>query len=266
MAARPFSKATSHEPTSYEEALSLAKNPFQEQNFMAEDDLTDLGANLTDEDKMYLALKWGRLYRPSQWVTLEQLYNQFMQSFDIEGAARIDTLKKICKTSLKMDEAIDSNDVDTYQKYSRVYDSMMKAAKFTEAQNKDKDDGLIDSASALVDFVETHSGKIPRYKCEEPQDIVDRIILDLKDYTRTLIYQDKSLAQEIEKYLQNKIISENIKRDKKEAQTIGLGQTELQDEDYVAYHEAREKMQQQDAQLTDEKIEQDYDKRRVHKK
>jgi hypothetical protein len=51
---------------------------------------------------MYLAVKWGRLYRPSQWVALEQLYNEFMNSFDIQGAARIDTLKMICKTSLKM--------------------------------------------------------------------------------------------------------------------------------------------------------------------
>jgi len=61
-----------------------------------------------------------------------------MNSFDIQGAARIDTLKMICKTSLKMNEAIDSGDIDAYQKLSRVYDSLMKSAKFTEAQNKDK--------------------------------------------------------------------------------------------------------------------------------
>jgi hypothetical protein len=88
--------------SSYEEALRLAKNPFQEQYFMAEDSMVDPGASLNDEDKMYLALKWGRLYRPAQWVALEQLYNEMMNSFDIQGAARIDTLKMICKTSLKM--------------------------------------------------------------------------------------------------------------------------------------------------------------------
>jgi len=89
-----------------------------------------------------------------------------MKSFDIQGAARIDTLKKICKTSLKMDEAIDMGDVDSYQKLSRVYDSMMKSAKFTEAQNKDKTSNSIDSASAIVDFVEAHSGQIPKYECK----------------------------------------------------------------------------------------------------
>jgi len=90
------------QPQSYADALKQAKNPFQEQNFMSENDIIDPGANLSDEDKMYLAVKWGRLYRPSQWVALEQLYNEFMSSFDIQGAARIDTLKMICKTSLKM--------------------------------------------------------------------------------------------------------------------------------------------------------------------
>ena len=89
-------------PTSYSEALKYAKNPFQEQNFIPDNEIIDPGAQLDKEDKMYLAVKWGRLYRPSQWVALEQLYNEFMNSFDIQGAARIDTLKMICKTSLKM--------------------------------------------------------------------------------------------------------------------------------------------------------------------
>ena len=250
-------------PSSYEEALSLAKNPFQEQNFMSENQLLDPSVNLTDDDKMYLALKWGRLYTPSQWVTLQQMYTDFMNSFDIQGAARIDTLKKICKTSLKMDQAIDSGDTDTYQKLSRVYDLMMKSAKFTEAQNKDKEGDTIDSAAAIVDFVETHSGKIPRYKCDEPQDIVDKIIFDLKNYTRTLIYDDKSLAQEIEKYLKNKEISETMKKDKKEAREQGLMEPELDDMDLIIYKEARKGMEQEDAALTDEQIEADYAKRQV---
>lgn len=69
-------------------------------------ELVDVGADLTEEDKVYLAMKWGRLYRADEWVALEKLYIEFTNSFDIQGAARIDTLKKICKTSLKMDQAI----------------------------------------------------------------------------------------------------------------------------------------------------------------
>ena len=251
------------QPQSYAEALSQAKNPFQEQNFMSEKDIIDPGANLDDDDKMYLALKWGRLYKPSQWVALEQLYNEFMSSFDIQGAARIDTLKMICKTSLKMNEAIDCGDIDSYQKLSRVYDSMMKSAKFTEAQNKDKDGNNIDSAAAIVDFVQAHSGEIPRYHCDQPQDIVDQIIRDLKNYNRNLIYEDKSLAQEIEKYLQDKRISEEMQKDKKDAQKKGLDDFELEDDDFANYKDHLRGMKQHDEDLDDELIEEEYESRRV---
>jgi hypothetical protein len=98
---------------------------------MSASSIPDPGEDLDEQDKIFLALKWGRLYRPAQWVALEKMYKEFTDSFDIQGAARIDTLKMICKTSLKMNEAIDIGDIDSYQKLSRVYDSMMKAAKFT---------------------------------------------------------------------------------------------------------------------------------------
>ena len=250
-------------PTSYEQALSQVRNPFQEQNFIPENDLIDPGAQLNDDDKLYLAMKWGRLYTPSQWVTLEQLYKQFMDSFDIQGAARIDTLKMICKTSLKMNEAIDCNDIETYQKLSRVYDSMMKSAKFTQAQNKEKEGNTIDSASALVDFVEAHSGEIPRYVCDQPQDIIDKIIIDLKNYNKSLIYEDKSLAQQIEKYLQDKRIADQMKRDKKQAQQLGLDNVQLDDDDYVDFQDTYQQMEQHDENLNEQLIQEEFNKRRI---
>jgi hypothetical protein len=47
----------------------------------AEDD--NFQEELTDEDKTYLRLKWGKTYRPVEWVQLEQLYDEMMQSYDI---------------------------------------------------------------------------------------------------------------------------------------------------------------------------------------
>ena len=141
----PSPEVTTGQPPA-EHSIYPDNSPFEEVEI-------DVGNDLTEKDKKAMAIKWGRLYRPHEWVQLEQLYNDFMNSFDIQGAARVDTLKMICKTSLKMNQAIDCGDVESYQKLSRVYDAMMKAAKFTEAQNKDKDGSAIDSASAIVDFV-----------------------------------------------------------------------------------------------------------------
>lgn len=72
-----------------------------------DDDFQD---DLTEEDKIYLKIKWGKTYKPSEWVRLEQLYNEMMSSYDIQGAAHIDTLKLLCKTSLKANQLIDIGD------------------------------------------------------------------------------------------------------------------------------------------------------------
>ena len=208
-------------------------------------------------------MKWGRLYSPAQWVALEQLYQRFMNSFDIQGAARIDTLIMICKTSLKMNEAIDSGDIETYQKLSRVYDTMMKSAKFTEAQNKENNGETIDSASAIVDFVEAHDGEIPKFNCTQPQDLIDKIILDLKEYNKSLIYSDTSLAQEIQKYLQDRRNVEKMRQDKQAAEQQGLDDVELDDEDYVDFHDFHDDLIQHDQNLNQDLIEEEFYKRRI---
>ena len=234
------------------EAMAEDDNHFQypQGAGFEEVELVDVGADLTQEDKVYLAMKWGRFYRADEWVTLEKLYNEFMNSFDIQGAARIDTLKKICKTSLKMDQAIDCGDVDSYQKLSRVYDAMMKSAKFTEAQNKSEKGDFLDSVGELVAYCEKNGGQIPKYEIETPYDIVDKIIDDLKEYNKSLIYEDKSLAEEIENYLKNKQIADDMKRERALAKAKGLDHVELDDEDYADFEEAIEADRLQDAALT----------------
>ncbi|MBE6148189.1 MAG: hypothetical protein E7167_01555 [Firmicutes bacterium] len=85
-----------------------------------EDETDEL--DLTDEDKMYLRLKWGKSYKPEEWVRLEQLYMEMMESYDIQSAGHIDNLKLLCKTSLKANQLIDIGDVEGFQKMSKVYD------------------------------------------------------------------------------------------------------------------------------------------------
>ena len=51
-------------------------------------------------------------YRPEEWIRLEQLYEEMMGSYDIQTAGHIDTLKLMCKTSLKANQLLDIGDVD----------------------------------------------------------------------------------------------------------------------------------------------------------
>jgi hypothetical protein len=211
-------------------------------------DLVDLGADLTADDKIYLAMKWGRLYSASDWVTLEKLYTDFMNSFDIQGAARIDTLIMICKTSLKMNQAIDSGDIESYQKLSRVYDSMMKSAKFTEAQNKEDKGDYVDSCGELVAMCEKEGGFIPRFCTDIPQDKVDMTLRDLKEYTKKLIEQDSGLAQQIEQYMKKK----NVEQERKEQEAKLEDDYEvstIEDDDVEDFYNLLEEQRKQDAEF-----------------
>lgn len=147
---------------------------------------------MTDEDKTYLRLKWGKAYRPEEWVKLEQLYEEMMNSYDIQGAGHIDNLKLLCKTSLKANQLIDMGDVEGFQKMSKVYDSLMKSGKFTAAQNKAEDGEEINSIGELVSICEKQ-GFIPKYYTDGPQDKADRVIEDLRKYTKDLVSNETNL-------------------------------------------------------------------------
>ena len=153
--------------------------------------------DLTDEDKVYLRLKWGKTYRPEEWVRLEQLYEEMMASYDIQTAGHIDTLKLICKTSLKANQLLDLGDIDGAQKMIKMYDGLMKSGKFTAAQNKAEQGEFVDSVGELIEMCEKQ-GYIERYYIESPNDKVDFTIQDMQRYTRTLIEEETNLSTMIE--------------------------------------------------------------------
>lgn len=99
-------------------------------NVMGSPTMTAAELGLTDDDVLYLSVKWGKLYKPEEWVQLEKLYNDMMESYDIQTAGHIDTLKMICKTSLKCNQLVDLGDVEGFQKMSKVYNDLMKSGNF----------------------------------------------------------------------------------------------------------------------------------------
>ena len=97
------------------EFIAPESNPFIQEDYFDRDVSTnDFDDDLTDEDRTYLRLKWGKTYKPEEWIKLEQLYEEMMASYDIQGAGHIDTLKLVCKTSLKANQLIDIGDIEGF--------------------------------------------------------------------------------------------------------------------------------------------------------
>ena len=224
-------------------------SPFEsfDAQYMSEDELPDPAAELTDEDKIYLAMKWGRLYKPNEWVALEQKYTEMMNSFDIQDADSRNTLILLCKTDLKMNQALDCGDIDGYQKLSRVSDSLRKSAKFTAAQNKDKDNEQIDCTGVLVAVCEREGGFIPNDLVDVKEDMIDVSIKDTQKYLYNLITKDLGFGQQIENYLKKiQLEHDNIEASENEEEE------EITDENIAEYYERIEEEKETDSQITQE--------------
>lgn len=229
-------------------------NPYNENNFMDDSELPDPAQALTQDDKVYLAMKWGKLYKPSEWIELEKDYTNMKESFNIEDADSENTLILLCKTNLKANQAIDCGDIEGFQKLSKVSESLRKSAKFTAQQNKDKKEDSFDSIGQLISMCE-REGFIPRYATDIPQDKVDLTLRDMNEYVRKLVTQDLGFGQQIEDSLK-KIIIQNERNKEEEARQEEEGDdydpyapTELEDEDIVEHYNNLLEMREKDQEL-----------------
>lgn len=216
----------------------------------------DLG--LTDEDITYLKLKWGKGYRPDEWVSLEQLYEEMLQSYDIQAAGDLNTLKLACKSSLKANQLLDIGDIEGAQKATKMYDSLMKSGKWTAAQNKVEENELVDSVGEIVAICE-RDGFIPRFYVSGPQDHVDRTIEDLQRYTHDLITNEHGLSQMMETALkqieeEGKLIAAaaNSDEEDEEAKLFDYDNgPAIDDQDFSDFKDFQNELEQEDQVLLD---------------
>lgn len=221
-------------------------NPYNENDMISEEELPDLATELTQEDKIYLAMKWGRLYRPSEWIELEKMYNEMMDSFDIQDADTKNTLILLCKTTLKANQSLDAGDIEGFQKLSKVQESLRKSAKFTAAQNKEKKDDFIDCVGELVALCEKE-GFIPRFATDIPQDKVDITLKDMQNYTKKLVTQDLGFGQQIEDALKKIQLQKEL-----DAKADADEPEQLSSEDYENYFNEVELQKEQDINTLNE--------------
>ena len=229
----------------YEPAMSQPEDYFAEQLGID----IDLGADLTDEDKRYLLIKWGKAYKPEEWVKLEQLYKEMEESYDIQGAGHEDILKLVCKTSLKANQLLDIGDVDAAQKMVKMYDGLMKSGKFTAAQNKAENGEFLDSIGELVVICEKE-GFIPRYYTGSPNDRVDETLMDLKNYTHSLVVDEMNLGNLIENAVKQMVEQESKEEDEDVEEELEYENLdELKDEDFEDFGEFIEEEELSDEEL-----------------
>lgn len=168
-------------------------------------DEDELLKQLDADEQLYLMTKWGAYYKPSEWLQMEKIYKNYENEYEL-NIDRQEALKKICKISLKMDQAIDAGDVTDSKNYANILDTLRKSAKFTEAQNKEEQQVReLDSIGELIAICERDGGIIEQFPTdpdEYPQDKIDFTIKDLKAYNYNLVVNELGLGDLIESYIE----------------------------------------------------------------
>lgn len=158
--------------------------------------------SLTADEKIEMATKWGDNYKPSQWLSMEQMYHDYEQTFDLNVDSKA-VVRQICQVYLKMNEALTVGDTNAYKSFSSTYDSLRKSANLTKAQNKENQQKDFDSIGQLVFLAEKKGGIIPNIPNPDnyPQDKIDFCIKDMKQYTYNLVTKELGLGNLIESYI-----------------------------------------------------------------
>lgn len=205
----------------------------------------DIMNNLSDEERQRLQLKWGDGYSWSEYMRMEKTYEDYSNEYEI-SVDREQVLKNICKTALKMDKALDDNNIRDYKDLSSVFDQLRKSGKFTDSQKRDKKEREIDSIGQLVAFVEDEGGIIPQAPdpIEEPKDHIDFMIKDMKNYVDNLVKNELGLGNLIESYIK--------KAEQQKPQTVddvmnrGFTKEEITQQDTASWNEFLSEQMQSD--------------------
>lgn len=134
---------------------------------------------------------------------METMYNRYANEYEM-NVDREEVLKKMCKTSLKMDECLDAGDVTSYKNLAAVFDQLRKSGKFTEAQNKEEKVKYLDTIGELVALAEKNGGPIKNELPDPddyPQDKIDFTIKDMKAYTYSLVAGEPHMQDLIESFI-----------------------------------------------------------------
>ena len=136
-------------------------------------------------------IKWGAQYSFAELIQLEQMYSSSMETFDINQPIQVDALKKVCKVSVKVDQALLVGDSKEYKDYMGAYAQVTKLAKVDEMIESSQSD-IIRTISDLANHVEQSGFKLKFYDGAN-RDIVDKTIHIMKDHLRTLVLESTGL-------------------------------------------------------------------------
>lgn len=109
---------------------------------------------------------------------------------------QIDVIKKACKLSILIDQAIASGEIKDIKELSAAHTNFLKMAQIDEMIEASQSD-VIRTVADLVQYLEEKGFEFDYYDNVE-RDVYDKTINEIKNYLRTLVLESTGLEQTLE--------------------------------------------------------------------
>lgn len=134
-----------------------------------------------------LILKWGSGYPEQELYQLETFYESMITANDITSPQHREALKLICKLNLEQNKALDESRINDFKNLNTQYNKTMQDSGIRPIDRKSGGESAgVRTFSQIWEEIEK-DGFIEPYPYQEKQDIVDRTIMYMGNYTRKLL-------------------------------------------------------------------------------
>ena len=180
-----------------------------------------------------LRAKWRQEYtEPEELKYLEKLFQGTLNTYSIFGDTQLDQVKKICKISLIIDQKIRAG--EDFDKYIKSYDQLCKMANLVPKNIKDATD--FSSVGELFAYLEK-SGWMNEFYNGVENDIVDKTIKDIQNWSRNLYINESSIPEDIANRIEALKIANDMEDEMNRVEDDGIDDSmleDLEDEEFEA--------------------------------
>lgn len=134
-----------------------------------------------------MVLKWGGGYEEQDLFQLEQFYVDMDNGNSITTPQHKEQLKLLCKVNLEQNKALEEKRFGEFKTLNGQYNMILKDSGFRPIDTKAGGESVgIRTFSQIWEEIE-RDGFIEPYPYEEKQDIIDKTIMYMGNYTRKLL-------------------------------------------------------------------------------
>lgn len=163
---------------------------------LTHDELIEKIKPIKDDFMLRMQIKWGQQYTFQEYLALEHLYTNTIQSTGTTNPLTIDIVKKIAIVSVNMEKALNEGEIKAAGEYSKMHKSLIDAAGLNDMIEVGETD-VISTVSELCDYLESKDFEYDFYDGVS-RDIVDKTIDDMQSWTRNFVANATGIQQTYE--------------------------------------------------------------------